>query len=415
MSYFQIERLPDARRTLLRLIVSVAPSALFVVFRLANPNAGFDPLHSAEMVQFEESMTRFGSLAAACVSVSIFTLWQGLARNILSDDGGAAWISLHGWEGEVDKLPQRGLLPFSELFGLIGVTLLFAQVATVSLLLLPMCWSVVRSAHYWEINSQERPFAFGTCWLLHATAIWLSATWWLALPLELTAILLGEMMSLSALRRTADDMLTSDLKIYTKKFIFKASRSPIQQGTSNYFRNRLFPFAQLEVVLGSKKPSWLLSIWTAAVVAWSMFCLTSALAQFGNWIDRQGTVIPIYVLIGNAGMFVLIAIGVLKTIGRFEPYLWWSRLGLLARIRSLRPLVWLWDRILVPHAITITAFVISLQFGASITPVAFGVLSFLFVLILQQAGVTPDEWQMTSDARLTSALISSNQRNHPNN
>ncbi len=85
----------------------------------------------------------------------------------------------------------------------------------------------------------------------------------------------------------------------------------------------------------------------------------------------------------------------------YEPFVWTPRLGLFARLRTLRPVVWSWDRLLLPQAIILTMFAsVGAVYQLTVPPVVSAIVVFAEILVLHRCGVTPEEWQMTSDARL---------------
>lgn len=408
MNLFQIERRPDAQRTILRVIVCFVPILSFIYFTIGTRSREWTLANSqdfSQLIEFEQAVVGAVALAGTCLGVLLFTSWQTYARNPLFDEAGLAWLSLHGWEGETSKLPQRGLLPVSELIGIMIVSLLGAQLASSALVMIPLCWSVARSSPYWPWINQTRPWAWGTLLILHATAIWASANWWISLPIEVAAIVLAETLSIDALRRSAAALWTRDVTMSRKASKSHHDQSPRGSQAPTPLPVRLFPFSQLGVIPNFERPTWTRSTWIAVVVAWALFCLTDATVRFDKITNPQGTEFSVPFIIGMFGLGAIAIIDFLQTLRRFAPYAWQSRIGLYERLRTRRPIIWSWDRVLVPHLITVTLLSIAATYGASIPPVGFAALAFAFVLILQQGGPTAEHWQMTADAKLNISFL----------
>ena len=91
---------------------------------------------------------------------------------------------------------------------------------------------------------------------------------------------------------------------------------------------------------------------------------------------------------------------------------WHPRQGPVSRVIQLRPFVWSWDRIFIPLVIaTIAAVTLTLLPGTFWVP-RIAVMVFLAALILQRSGPATDEWQLTSDATLSSALLGNPNSSH---
>ncbi len=414
MNYFQVERLPDALRTLRRLAICFIPAFVVVLMMQRDGLSNYDPVHSGEVLRFQHAFNAGMSLAICAFAVGLFSASQADARSLLCDEGGSGWLSIHGWDRDTGKLPQRGLLPISELLGMLVVTGLCSTMTGASIVFLPMCWSLIRLATCWKTSAGEQAPAFGTVWLLHATAILWSETLWLAIPFEFAAIVLTECLVILALRRKAEELVMNDVTLVSKQPTPVSSRpSPSQQQAAMHrVARRLYPFSQLNPVVDAKRPSWMMSLWIATVIAWMMFCITARTVEFGEWKTKDGRDFTIHGVIGAAGMFSVLAIGMLRLLTQFEPFVWTPRIGPIARIRMLRPIIWSWDRVLFPVVLAMAIVCLSVILIMSATPAALTILVFVEVLLLWRCGVTPEEWQMTSDSRLSSAFLSSGQANH---
>lgn len=410
MNYFQVERFPDAMRTLWRFAVCLVP-AFFIAFLMRHDRfSDHDPVQYREMIRFQQAFVAGVGLSMFCLITALFAVWQCAARSLLEDEGGLGWLSIHGWNGEVAKLPHRGLLPISELLGILTVTFICGIMAPAGLALLPMSWSVVRLVLCWKLSSQDRPLTLGVVWLLHATAILWCGTIWLAMPVELLAIMLTESLMVYTLRSKAEELLMSNVTFATKPAMFASSKNP-SPGQLDAARKiagqRLYPFSQLSAVVQGTRPSWMMSNWSAIVIAWVMFCVTTRASDFGEWTNEAGREFSMHGVLGLTGMFSIMIIGIIRMCTQFETHVWSPRISQIARMRLLRPIIWSWDRVLLPLVLAAVLCVMTLMFVMSATPAAFAVLVFVEVIIILRCGVSPEEWQMTSDARLTSTFLSS--------
>ncbi len=109
-----------------------------------------------------------------------------------------------------------------------------------------------------------------------------------------------------------------------------------------------------------------------------------------------------HLLILGAGYLGLAITMLCHTMAIYRPFVVWNtRLGPISRLLKFRPIVWSYDRVLLPlvtslAAMTALALIPSLHWLIRI-------LSAELVVVLLMLRYRPsiDEWQMTSDARLT--------------
>ena len=404
MNYFQVERFPDAMRTTRRLAICFVAAMICVVALRKREFAGYDPVLFQQLLKFEHAFNSGVALAIASIAVAVFTAIQAESRNPFADEGELGWLSIHGWEGSFDKLPQRGLLPISELIGMLLFTFAMGQITPAAFLFLPMTWSAIRLSYCWP--SSNRDHAIRVVWLLHATVILWSRTLWAAVLIELFAIVLTEWVMADALSRKAKDLINHNVTLLAK---YSTSASKPQSLTrrralKNLVGKSLYPFAQLSAEVEVSSPSWTNSIWTATIFAWWMFCLATRVSDLDTWMNPDERRFASHLLIGIGSTFVIAYVGLMRMM-TYGPFTWTPRLGLIARIQLLRPIVWSWDRILFPHLLTFTLVYLSSLFREYMTPLAFAVFVFIELLILLRVGPTTTDWQMTSDARLTSSFL----------
>lgn|GEM_PF-3683279 len=408
MNSFQLERFPDAMRTLSRLSICFVPVLVFVIILRWDLNFGYDPDHFQELIRFQNRLTAAIAVMVLSIAVVVFAQWQFEARSLITDEGGLGWLAIHGWEGELDKLPQRGLVPISELLGILVVAGLVGRMMPIAIVALPMIWSIVRLVNCRKWTAGERPYVFGAICILHASAIRWLETRWLAIAIELVAIVLTEFLMRHALRRVAHTTMTGNLTLATKRSrLVPANSLETQRRVSAYDAPvRLYPFWELRPVIDSESPSLPRSIWTATVVAWVMFCITSRAAELGSFQNRVGEEHSLTELLGTFGVLAVTVIGLLRTLMRFDPFVWNPRLDPLARCRLFSPIVWSWDWAFVPVLLDVAQASLAATFRTSMSPIAFAAVVFAQVVIMHRDWWTPEDWQMTSDARLAKRTIS---------
>ncbi|HEY0983625.1 hypothetical protein, partial [Schlesneria sp.] len=222
MKVFPIERLPDAGRTLMRLLVSLVLFNLFPLIVLWGVLVR-DARRYGDSLSYWEILSSIGGVISVAILVGnsaailMFAWLQLRSRSVLADDGGAAWMSIHGWEGEVEKLPQRGLTPVSEAIGVTVVTAMCALVAPLAVMLVPMCWSVGRTLFNCSELSAQCPGLFGVYWLLHATALLCFDNLWAGALLVIAGVLVSEGLMHVSLKRKAELMLRTDLTSFSRR------------------------------------------------------------------------------------------------------------------------------------------------------------------------------------------------------
>ena len=406
MKNFPLERLPDAKRTVCRLAICLVPAIVVVMILPWDRYSGYDPVQFAELLRFDRTVLSGFMVAIVASSLAVFATWQMMSRSLWNDDGGAGWLSLHGWEGEVEKLPQRGLLPIAEILGLVMVTGICSLLDLSAMIFLPLCWSLARLFSCWRQAALLRPYLFGAVYVLHGGAILWSKSVLIGVFVELAAITLTESLLLLTLRRTSADLMSRDIRIVNKQTPFGRSRSSSNDHTRaiNRLALRLYPFAQLNPHVIAGKPSWGISSWTAAVTAWVTFCITSRIADLGSFTNNAGVEFSCHGIVDLGTMAGIQIFGILRTLGQFEPFVWAPRFDATSRIFSLR--LSSWDRFFLPTLLMGIIWSLAAVFRLSLTPAAFFVLVCIQMMILLRFGVTPEEWQMTSDSRLSSTFLS---------
>jgi hypothetical protein len=402
MNYFQVERFPDAMRTLRRLGICISPALIAIPWLKRNRFPGYDPVQFQPLIEFDRTLYAGLLLFIFSVAIAAFSLWQVAARNILLDERGLDWLLIHGWEGDVQQLPQRALLPISELVGLLFVFTVGECSTSGAVIFLPMCWSLGRMANFWKTSALESPYRFGTMWILHAAAVQHSETRWLSVPIEFAAIVLTEWQIISSLHRKAGELLDRNIKFEAKPLDATASYHPASRRRARLNRivSRLYPFSYLGAV-DSQRPSWKMAIWTAFVVACVTFCLITRVAEFGQFTNKNGDTIYLSYVVGTTGLSAIVVIQSLRLLVQLGNLGFSPRLNLIARIKLLRPILWATDRIVAPLVLNIAIIALAASLQSMMTPFVVTFFAFIEMLILLRCGVTLEEWQMTADLKLS--------------
>lgn len=411
MKVFPIERLPDAGRTLMRLLVSLVLFNLFPLIVLWGVLVR-DARRYGDSLSYWEILSSIGGVISVAILVGnsaailMFAWLQLRSRSVLADDGGAAWMSIHGWEGEVEKLPQRGLTPVSEAIGVTVVTAMCALVAPLAVMLVPMCWSVGRTLFNCSELSAQCPGLFGVYWLLHATALLCFDNLWAGALLVIAGVLVSEGLMHVSLKRKAELMLRTDLTSFSRRVGASLTDSFQSETSSPKDRTRsCFYISKLGQLPHDNEFTWKGASWCAIVVGWSTYCFTTLLVPFERVSSTYEESIPPSQFAGGMVLLFIAVAGLMQTIEIYDLRVWRPRLSLLTRLQLFRPVVWSYDRAFVPLVVVGGIGIVNLAFVKNETPAVFGVLSFVAVLILLRGRVNPEEWQMTSDSRLDPSFL----------
>ncbi len=411
-----LERDPDALRTVFRMLICFTPAAIFAIAKFADWHGKFshyDPVHFHELLNFNHQLLAGFLLATSSIAMGMFATWQTAARNPLLDPGCMGWLAIHGWNGDLRQLPQRGLLPLTEVIGVLVISLICARFAATSIIVLPMIWSLIRLLAGNEHHCRHHPWAYGCIWLLQASAFLMAGSLWIAVPLVLTAILLTEALNSSAVRQKTLGLINDDVTLEPKSAPFSPSSGKLQQQRNRQKRigRNLYPFQQLSPDITDSRVPWHLAIWSAAVLSWVIWCFTTRIELLCGSTDyypddvSPAKVINMVLLVMSVGC--VFATGLIMRIIQYAPFVWLPRCNLWTRIRLLKPIIWSWDRVwivLMPAAL-LTALPFTRD-PSVISPTQISLLVFALVMLLLRSGPARDSWQMTADARLSTTFIS---------
>lgn len=407
-----MERGPDALRTIFRLLICFMPAAIFTTAKFADWHGKFshyNPVHYRELLDFNHQLLAGALLTAFSIAMGMFTTWQAAARNPLLDPGCMGWMAIHGWNGDLRQLPQRGLLSITEVIGVLAISLACAGFAATSIIVLPMIWSLIRLLAGNEHHCRHHPWVYGCIWLLHASAFLMAGSLWIGVPLLLTAILLTEALNSSAVRQKTLDLINHDVTLETKSSPFSPGSGKLQQQRERQKRisRNLYPFQQLSPDITDSRLPWNLAIWSAVVLSWVIWCLTTRIEFLWPPADFSPDQSPLNMMINATAVGCVFATGLIIRIIQYTPFVWLPRCNLWTRIRLLKPIIWSWDRVwivLLPAAL-LTAIPFSRD-PSVVSPTQISLLVFALAVLLLRSGPARDSWQMTADARLSTTFIS---------
>lgn len=399
MNLMSLERLPDAIRTVKRLLWCFAPALILMLTIL--PGRPDQLWRARDLYDGIANIHATFLLALFLCSTYAFSMWQSVARNPLANTALRPWLALHGWNGEPDKLIHRGLLPLSELICLIFVTAACSWLQMAAIVLVPMAWSLGRLQSSCARSFGRHPYKVGVIFILHATAFWQMENLWLAVPLVLAAVVLTEQLIGQSLRTLADELVMQDLPSTRQSNPF------LQSEVLKTRPIRPFPFAELSPDVQDKRPPLSLALWLSFVPAWICLCATYRLAEFDRSVEFRFGEVTTWQTVG--GLLVMVHLGVclLWRVVVYRPIVWIPRLSPLSRLRLARPIVWSWDRAWLPVLINLAALILLLGNLQHLFPGALSIFLFAQSMLLLRCGPPTDEWQTTADARLTAFLLPS--------
>ena len=413
-------RLPKTFRldpvwTFVRFILCVGPALLFSlpVLRFSQP-AGLEySLNAtAEVAEWEADFHRVQAtflLGTIAVGVLMFSGFQLAARNPRYRPEMQHWLSLHGWNGATSRTPFPGDVPISELLCIAAATIGCGLFEPTGFALIPWCWLATRLLLQIEWFLKQNRRYTGLCWIMLGAAFLGIDRLWLALPLLIVVGVVARRLAEESQKALSNELMMTDLdKSWRDTTLFGMPLMKQRPQTS------MFPHWQLRPGIFDNRPSWITAVSFSTVLAWFTVCLltkTASLLQEGVLRDETQQM-------ENASEMATVCIIVLALLSGLVRFfrsfaaVWHPRLGPVSRMILLRPFVPSWDHVLLPLLIAMIAAVGLILVPGEFWAFKIAAMVFMANLILQRSGPATDEWQMTSDATLSSMLLSNPNSSH---
>ena len=401
MKHVTVERLPDAKRIVVRLCTCFVPAFVFSFWLIQRHSRSIHRGAVPELIEFQRNFNALGILAVYSTATLIFVAINMSRRHLMGDSGAVSWLAIHGWQGDYDQAPQRGLLPFTELFGILAVSTAVETMAPRSLIFIPMVWSMARAYFAMQQFFLDRPYTLCAIVVLYASVPLSVHSVWIAAVLLLMATVLSEVTAASLIRSHVESLVNRDISFAAppRTNRLRTVASGRQNSNENQKDVRWSPSWALRPDVEDHRLSRPVALTAAATVGWTVHCVLSLVE---NGLRRLSAHEPW--MTSGIAMVLLLPLVILGFIRRVEWYSadrWGSRCGLRARVHLLRPIVWSWDRFWVmslsPAMLPAAClFQLTLQLPSLMA----GLIGFLAALLLMRLGPSPVEWQLTSDARL---------------
>ena len=320
------------------------------------------------------------------------------------------WLGIHGWDGDQNCLPHRRIIPAVEIICMVGLTLTCGWFAPDGLVLIPWAWLLSRMLLSDRVRfvkakeSCQQPCSnLSTIlgWFLPGLVLWTIPLPWLAVPVLLIAIAIHYQLCLEQLRRLSDNLLTIELPATgPETFSFMNTKSST---------GRLFPFSQLSPGGDEPTRTWHQTIIPATMTAWILFSLgTFVFSHLAIWNTDLRAQEAMNSFAVTLTLVMPLVCGTLRCI-RCCLY-WKPRLGPVSRLLMRRPIVWSYDRGLLPMACGVLIGCAALALPEISMAARIALSGFGSIILAFHGPPSQQEWQLTSDASLSTRFLTE-QRN----
>jgi hypothetical protein len=249
------------------------------------------------------------------------------------------------------------------------------------------------------LASVSTEWKVGLLWSLTAAVLlWLEQLW-ISVPAMLLATGVLHHLTLESFQRLSDDLMFTALPASGPEITSFLAASPTR-------RSSLVPFYQLRPEVADNRPGWGRAITLAALTAWVMFCAATAIPNLFP-LDpedvehrEKGRTLAMIICV-----FVPFACGSVRVF-LCSGLCWASRLGPISRILTWRFVIPSYDLVWQPVLIGFLIGCGTIMIPTDSWNVPLTVSVFLSMLLVQRGRPAVDQWQMTADARLSTALMS---------
>jgi hypothetical protein len=398
----------DSLWTLLRFLGFVGLPLAFSVLIAAGTPRGFMTLpqsrHSATVVdpdmlrlhQARQSMFLWPILGGVIVFAG-----SQFIRSPLHHPQMMHWLGIHGWDGDQNCLPLRRIIPAAEIVCMAGLTLTCGWFASDGLVLIPWAWLLSRMLLSGRVRfikslaSCQQPCSnLSTIlgWFLPGLVLWTIPVPWLAIPVLLIAIAIHYQSCLEQLRRLSDHLLMIELPATgPETFSFLNTKSS---------KGRLFPFSQLGSEGDEPTRKWSKTIILATLTAWILFSIgTFVFSHLAIWNTDLRAQEAMNSFAVTLTLVMPLVCGTLRCI-RCCLY-WKPRLGPISRILLRKPIVWSYDRGLLPMACGVLIGCAAVALPVISMEARIALSAFGSVILVFHGPPSHQEWQLTSDVSLS--------------
>lgn len=437
--YVTFDRPSDACWTLMRFVCCLGPAivvSLLLLSSFPNPrdyraqigDATLDT-DAMEILQIRENLF----LLPVTGGMAVFSWLQLSARSPFRNPQMLHWLGIHGWDGSEKQLPYGQFVPVTEILCITAVTIFCGLYSHAGFVLLPWAWLVCRAVlqspdHTRQILSESENTVTATdddsgspvevrrmaqrlpltpqqsvaiLWILLGTSVILVRCYWLSAPIIGLAIVLHHLLTMNSLVQLADELMVIPLPASGPE-----GRSFLDAIKKNRETASLFPFYPLRPEVADTRPDWAKAILRAGIATFFVVCLISAIP----------VLLPIHVsgrprepFPDGVVCFMMLTASAIVRCFRLIESTWLPRLWPLSRILTGRPIVASYDRVLVPLLIAGVIGMAIIAIPHEWWRWSLTVSVFASSLLVQRGTVSLDEWQMTADARLSTALCSNQQ------
>jgi hypothetical protein len=390
--------LTDTIWTLLRLLLFVGPG-FWISLMLAVAHQGFlegwNPLPEDEEFRTQTRMFEFFQLAFVSVGIGVWSLVQVASRSPIARFGTRNWLTIHGWDGAYRTSPAGSQVPLMEWIGLLSITLWAIAISPSCCALPLLAWAVFRiGVVACQAGTRQglQMSAFVVISLLTSASIATLEYPWASLPIAALLIAYVLRVEREILGCVATDCLMSDLQ---------QTSTPERRPRQGSHMGKFLTFASLSPDVRDRRLSWGNSVVLSATLTVLLYCVLFQIRTFTPYAhneiksqEAQTFLILLTAIAGGAVRALLWSGGV-----------WLPRLGPLSRLRSLRLIVVSYDVVLKPLLLTLAMLAAMSFIPGWPDPELVSISFFLTLLIYFRSGPPMDQWQMTADARLSTALL----------
>lgn len=334
------------------------------------------------------------SLMIATGSAAWIATFQILNRSPLLNRQIASWLRQMNWDGQVRSLPFGSLVPLSEWLILIGMCSLTALHSASGWPLILCGWGLARLVLLAPMAFRcEKRLWLTAFWALMLAILLFPQLWAVpAIAVSLSFGLWTERRCLEHLARSSEDF--PGFSLWSPPRVLSTSETI-----------RLHPFSALRPELVDQKLSWKTISVIAATSLWSTASLCLFVSKcIDMTVPRSSIAWQMDHLLILCAVYLGLGVTILcHTMAIYRPMVVWNtRRGPISRLMQFRPIVWSYDRVVLPLVISLIAMT-ALALLPSLHWLI-RILSAELVVVLLMLRYRPniDEWQMTSDARLTS-------------
>ncbi len=359
------------------------------------------------MLSFPETsavIEQLQQMQDACVAVSasvgmlFFTILQQSFRSPLHSRGMQSWLAIHGWNGCITKSPYGSIVNGAEWLILLSTTFFCMFCATSCFVFVPLAWCAARFCLQGRRPWKQAPFICYTFAVAAGAVLLFSDLFPVCVPLVIIMCAIVPRLEAMALSGLAQDVLSADLDPQNH------DRQRADYSPGKGITWKLYPWYQLRPEVRDWRPSWHIALTAATLVTWLMFCIV--------W--RGSRLVPEPLdgthhlkeneLLAGFGLFAAFLGGLIR-VALSTGSVWVPRHGPITRLVSMRWIVRSSDRALLPLMFSVSLVLVMASLPAGMPVIKFPVTLFCLILIWLRSPPRDDDWQLTSEAKLTSVLL----------